>query len=219
MPPLATDSLPASWFVFLSSYRLQTNVRQTVLLALFVVQLVLIVLRSQHEIFSTQASLAADILAFVATGCLIGTCAVELGRSIRPTTLTSLYLSAFIIFGIARSRTAWLIGGSDFRVPSLTVAETALAAVALLLESFKNSSISQSDKTFAPEEYSGFWNRAIFAWLADTFRLGYVRVLALDDLPTLDSRLGSNATYQQLASAWSTCKMIRMTTGGPWLIC
>lgn len=85
----------------------------------------------------------------------------------------------------------------------------ALTAVALLLESSeKRSSITREKRLGAPEEYSGFWNRTAFAWLAATFRAGYSKYLVQNDLPVLDTRLQSNVLRQSLVSTWARCKYL-----------
>lgn len=84
-----------------------------------------------------------------------------------------------------------------------------LTAVALLLESTeKRSSVAEEKRFGAPEEYSGFWTRTTFAWLAATFRAGYSKVLVQDDLPILDTRLQSNVLRQNLVSSWAKCKYL-----------
>lgn len=81
-----------------------------------------------------------------------------------------------------------------------------LTAVALSLESIeKKSSVLEGKRFGAPEEYSGFWTRTAFVWLAATFRAGYTKVLVLDDLPILDSRLQSDVLRQNLVSTWARC--------------
>ncbi|GJN80117.1 hypothetical protein PLIIFM63780_003641 [Purpureocillium lilacinum] len=54
----------------------------------------------------------------------------------------------------------------------------------------------------SPEEYASFWSRTAFVWLLDTFRLGYAKVLSVDDLPALDTALRSSATHEQLDYTW-----------------
>jgi hypothetical protein len=84
-----------------------------------------------------------------------------------------------------------------------------LTAAALLLESTeKRSSIKEEKKLGAPEEYSGFWARTAFVWLTATFRAGHSKVLVQDDLPTLDTRLKSNALRQNLVTTWTKCKYL-----------
>ena len=82
-----------------------------------------------------------------------------------------------------------------------------LTMIALLLESIeKRSSVATEKRSFAPEEYSGFWTRTAFFWLVDTFRAGYSKILVHDDLPILDTRLQSIVLRKNLVGTWAKCK-------------
>lgn len=172
-------------------------------------QVILLILRSQKTIVQTSASLAADTLTIVGIAGVAWLSYIDHQRSLRPSTLLSLYLSALVILDIPRVRTLWLIGSANGDAAAMTVT-LILTAVALLLESTeKRSSVVAEEKRFgAPEEYSGFWTRTAFAWLAATFRAGYSKVLVQDDLPILDTRLQSNVLRQNLVSTWAKCKCL-----------
>ena len=83
----------------------------------------------------------------------------------------------------------------------------ALTAVALMVEPIERSSKTLSDKSqYSPEQYSSFWNRAIWAWLAATFRVGYAKVISVDDLPHLDTKLESHQVHHELLVTWDRGK-------------
>lgn len=127
-------------------------------------------------------------------------------RSLRPSSLLSLYLSALVILDIARVRTLWLMGLDTGEAAALTVT-LALTTVALILESAeKKSSLKQDELSGAPEEYSGFWTRTAFTWLVSTFKVGYTKVITVEDLPILDSRLRSQVLRERLVRTWARCK-------------
>lgn len=167
--------------------------------------MILLILRSQKALVQTSASLAADTLAsigIVGVACLSY---LDHQRSLRPSTLLSLYLSALLILDIPRVRTLWLIHGATGEAAAMTVVLIS-TTVALLLESAEKKSSITEDKRFdAPEEYSGLWIRTAFAWLFATFRAGYSKVLVQDDLPVLDTRLMSHVLHKRLASVWAKC--------------
>ncbi|KGO72305.1 ABC transporter, integral membrane type 1 [Penicillium expansum] len=75
----------------------------------------------------------------------------------------------------------------------------------LLFESSEKESIvtPETEKPATPEPFSGFWKQASFAWLAGTFRLGYSKVISVDDLPDLDPRLDTETVGNKLQSVWS----------------
>lgn len=169
-------------------------------------QVILLILRTQKAAVQTSASLAADALAIVGIAGVAWLSYVDHQRSLRPSTLLSLYLSALVILDIPRVRTLWLIQGANGEAAAMTVS-LVLTAVSLLVESTeKRSSVAEEKRLGAPEEYSGFWTRTVFAWLVATFRAGYSKVLVQDDLPVLDTRLQSNALRENLVSTWAKCK-------------
>lgn len=129
-------------------------------------------------------------------------------RSLRPSTLLGLYLSALVILDIPRVRTIWLIGSANEEATAMTVS-LSLTVVALLLESTeKKSSVVEEKRFCAPEEYCGVWNRTAFAWLTATFRAGYSKVLVPNDLPILDTRLQSSVLRRNLVRILAKCKYL-----------
>lgn len=110
------------------------------------------------------------------------------------------------ILGLPRIRTLWLIKSAGGEAATMTMM-LILTSVALLLESVqKRSSIAEEERFGEPEEYNSLWNRTAFAWLTATFRTGYSRIICQDDLPTLDTRLGSNLLREKLVETWARCK-------------
>ncbi|KAK3332944.1 P-loop containing nucleoside triphosphate hydrolase protein [Cercophora scortea] len=176
-----------------------------VLIGVFAAQTALLVLRSQHAIAQTNASLAADILSIVGIIGAAGLSYLDHQRSLRPSTLLSLYLPALVLVTIPRARTFWLMGGRASGEAAAMTATLVLTTFALFLESMekRSSVVAKEKKSRAPEEYSGLWPRTAFAWLAGTFRAGYAKVLVQDDLPILDSRLRSSALRQSLVDTWA----------------
>jgi hypothetical protein len=148
--------------------------------------------------------LAADVLEVVAISCAILLSYIHHYRSIRPSTLLTLFLSARSILGIARVRTLWLIPGETSKAIIFTVGFV-LTLICLVFESSGKESIvaTETEKPATPEPFSGFWKQVSFAWLSGTFRLGYSKVFSLDDLPDLDPQLDSEAVGHKLHSVWS----------------
>ncbi|GKT91860.1 ABC transporter [Colletotrichum tofieldiae] len=179
---------------------------QAILAVLLASQTAFLVLRTQNGLFQTSASTAADVLALIATIAVSLLSGLNHQRSCRPSTLLSLYFSATIILGIARVRTAWLLGGPVWAPTALTLI-FASTAVALLLESVESKKgvpghESPSNKHATREQSSGFWARTCFSWLARTFYLGYSSVISLGDLPGLDPSLESCSLHKDLTAAW-----------------
>jgi ATP-binding cassette subfamily C (CFTR/MRP) protein 1 len=181
-------------------------VPQAALAGILTTQVIFLVLRSHKSIIQTSASLTADTLTIVGIGGVGWLSYIGHQRSLRPSTLLSLYLSALVILDIPRVRTLWLIGRVNGEATLMT-ATLIFTAVALLLESTeKRSSVVEEKRFGAPEEYSGFWTRTAFAWLTATFRVGYSKILVQDDLPILDTQLQGNLLHQNLVRTWAKCK-------------
>ncbi|KAI0126998.1 ABC transporter [Xylariales sp. AK1849] len=176
------------------------------LAGIFMVQVIFLILRSQKTVVQTSVSLTADSLTIFGIFGVVWLSYMDHQRSLRPSTLLSLYLSMLVILDIARVRTLWLIGSARGEAAAMTVI-LILTVAALLLESTeKRSSVTEQKRFGAPEEYSGFWTRTAFAWLVATFRAGYSKVIVLDDLPILDTRLRSNVLRENIVNTWAKCK-------------
>jgi len=181
------------------------------LASLFAIQLVFLALRVQEQSISSDASLAADVLVSTATLAACTVCILTHQRSPRSSTLLGLYLSASVILGVARVRTLWLLplDQGSLRAVVILSAAQALSAVTLALESLESgggtkASNSTSDhKVGSPEQYSSLWSRATFVWLLSTFWTGYRKVISLDDLPPLDTRLKSDEMCRELTLTWA----------------
>jgi ATP-binding cassette, subfamily C (CFTR/MRP), member 1 len=178
---------------------------------------VLLAFRLERPSAASGASVAADTLGTIAS---IAACSLSLlrhQRSSRSSTVLSLYLSVAILLDIARTRTLWLVSrnaGSSQPAAAMT-AVLAISSVALFFESLETKWLTLSSKTkdadqekvsSFPEQYIGLWSRTVFAWLAATFRLGYTRIISVEDLPHLDRKLESHVTHDRLAQSWATCE-------------
>ncbi|WYZ45022.1 hypothetical protein EsH8_VIII_000338 [Colletotrichum jinshuiense] len=176
------------------------------LTTLLVFQLAFLALRTQNPSFQTSASIAADVLTFIATLAVLLVSVLNHQRSHRPSTLLSLYLSASIILGIARVRTIWLLP-SDGPLQAIATISFVLTLAVLVLESIEAKKIvcipdNSNSKNATPEQSSGFWARTCFSWLARTFYLGYSKVISLSDLPQLDPSMESHILHKDLTVSW-----------------
>ncbi|RAL16194.1 ABC transporter [Aspergillus homomorphus CBS 101889] len=173
--------------------------------ALFACQLVFLSLRHTGPAsLRTNVSLSADVLEVAATASALCLSYLSHCRSIQPSTLLIVYLSARSLLGIARLRTLWLLHAATTEAIIFTI-ELSFTLLALVLESIEKASIlvHTTAKPATPEPFSGFWKLATFAWLAGTFRQGYYKVLSVHDLPDLDPQLSSEVVGKQLELAWS----------------
>ncbi|ETS75107.1 hypothetical protein PFICI_13591 [Pestalotiopsis fici W106-1] len=179
----------------------------TTLVCIFTTQVSFLALRTQNNVVQTRASVAADVLSIIATAGVAWLSYIDHQRSLRPSTLLSLYLSVVIILNIARVRTLWLVGIIPAEAANLTLTFALTMATFLLESTEKKSTIITEERRYgAPEEYSGFWTRTAFAWLAATFRAGYSKVIVQEDLPKIDTRLQGHILHEKLVSTYAKCK-------------
>ncbi|KAL4958875.1 ABC transporter [Aspergillus stella-maris] len=211
--------LPSATFLLLSPYVLwllrhePRRIQRSTLLAwklgvlgvLLLCNIALLVERQRRLLTArNRFSLAADVLELVAIASAGILSYIQHCRSIRPSTLLGFFLSARSLLGIARLRTLWLLPAAINAAAPFTVGFV-LNLLSTVLESIDKSSslVAATEKPATPEPFSGVWKRASFAWLAGTFRQGYIKVLSVDDLPDLDSHLNSRNVAQKLERTWA----------------
>jgi ATP-binding cassette, subfamily C (CFTR/MRP), member 1 len=181
---------------------------QIVYFCLTICQAVFLALHQSSSSLRTRASIAADTLslaAAIAAGLLSW---FHHRFSVRPSTLLAVFLCVLTLVGIARLRTLWLIPHARGAAVTFSLI-FGLTISALLLESQGKIRSLRSPGKYegsGPEPFSGFWKRVGFIWLVSTLRLGYQKILSVDDLPPLDYRLASDELYHTLEKTWSRCK-------------
>ncbi|KAK9787197.1 hypothetical protein SCARD494_10727 [Seiridium cardinale] len=174
--------------------------------ALLICQVVFLALRrlNSSSTWRSHASVAADVLQVVSIAHALVLSFQHHSRSIRPSTLLILFLSAMTLVDIARVRTLWLIPEATDGAIVLTLS-LVLTLVSMIVESIEKGSTltAATMRPATPEPFSGFWTRATFAWLAGTFRSGYTTIFSVDDLPDLDPKLNNDMVAEKLRKAWS----------------
>jgi ATP-binding cassette, subfamily C (CFTR/MRP), member 1 len=180
---------------------------QVTLSSLLATQFAFSALRAEDPETSTSASIAADVLSSTATVVALILAVLDRQRVSRPSSLLALYLSTAVLLGTARVRTLWLLAAHS-TVSELMVLAFVLTSVVLIFESAERrtdliGTYNSGKRPCAPDEVSGFWIRTCFTWLASTFRLGYARIISLDDLPPIDSGLRSITLEKTLYLKWN----------------
>lgn len=113
------------------------------------------------------------------------------------------YLLIDVALRIIRTRTAWLIFGHDAYAILFTTS-TVLAGLVAILEAIPKrrwGSIALDDKS--PEESSGLYAIAFFSWLNPLIRLGSQKILDIDDLYHLDTRLSADKVSRRFQQTWT----------------
>lgn len=147
-----------------------------------------------------RATVAASVVCFAASLALCLLSILEQLRTIRPSTLILVFVFPTILFDSAYVRTLWLTG--DNTAPLATALVVVKCFVLLLEARNKRSSLSPGLSTFNKEELSGIFSKSLFLWLFELLRLGYSKVLVLDDLYPLPGELLSNTLTTNFERAW-----------------
>jgi ATP-binding cassette subfamily C (CFTR/MRP) protein 1 len=164
--------------------------------------IIFLVLVATTPVLRHSTSLIAGTLVIAGTGAAIGTSFHEHTKSVAPSSFLQIYFLTTILLDVVRVRTLWLIG----TLPPAALLSFILGFEVLILsfESVrKTSSLAVKAST---EERSGLWERASFFWLFPMLRQGYSNTLSLTCLPTIDSRLDSEALHDQLLDSWRQSK-------------
>lgn len=128
---------------------------------------------------------------------------IEDARSVRPSTLLSLYLVITFLLDLPQVRTLWLRGNLD-ATASMNTAAVALKTLFLVAENIgKRAHLFPVHQTLPPEATSGIVNRSFLWWINDTFRRGFRKALAVEDLDRLDDALLSEGLNKAMARTWA----------------
>ena len=174
---------------------------------MIILQVVFSIVRNQVDVVRSAASIPADVLLTVAFASATVLTSVDHIRSIRPSTVLAIFFSLLSLLGVARIRSLWLIWTAEvvpLAVPTLASTIFVLTVFSLLVESVdKRTHVINKVAGASPEQFSGFWKRATFAWLATTLHQGYAKILSVEELPGLDPKLDSHLLLTRLETTWS----------------
>lgn len=168
-----------------------------------VLELSLLVMAAIPSFHATGISLAASVLKLVSAVLMMTLSVVDHSRSPRPSVLLNTYLCLTLLLDAAQARTLFLssTGKPERTYSSLFSTAMALKAVILLLEAKQKSSwVHWNEKDHSPEETSGIFSLGVFFWLNRIFRLGYKKILTIDDLYPLDSALEAKSLHDVFSS-------------------
>jgi ATP-binding cassette, subfamily C (CFTR/MRP), member 1 len=130
---------------------------------------------------------------------------LEHNRTIRPSSLLSIYLLAAITSNAVQLRTLVLRHYLD-SVVGLLSASIILKSILLVLEHWPKTPLSLEMETYGPEELAGVLSRIVFWWLNQVFLRGYRSILDPIDLPKLDRDLNSSELQVKIQKCWNASK-------------
>lgn len=184
-----------------NSIRLTTHFESTFLVYL-ALHITLLVIWAEPSITTTRATLPATSLNIVVFALLLFASYLEHVRSIRPSTLMTVYLGISSLLDIARLRTLFFVAGYH------TAARIHLAGFFLKLVIFalevteKRSLLLSSWQDSSPEAASGIMNRVLFIWLNSLLFKGFRGLLTVDSLTPLDPDILSASRPSVLRDKW-----------------
>lgn len=131
---------------------------------------------------------------------------MEHTKSLRPSTIVTVYLFATVLCDIVRVRSVWLV---DDRTLGITLSCTlALELVTLLLELMEKQGYhTESDKKQTPEEFAGMFNRSAYWWLNHLIRYGFTTTLSPADLYEMEERMNASVFNTIFQSVWIKHKL------------
>lgn len=125
----------------------------------------------------------------------------EHARSLHPSSLLNLFLLASLLLDAAVLRTVW-IALSATSIQAVLTVSFALKTALLVLEAREKASHVVGRPTLAPEETSGLYSRAVFAWVAPLLRTGFRRLLRPADLFPLDEKMSIASLSERFWWHW-----------------
>ncbi|KAI1384393.1 ABC transporter [Hypoxylon trugodes] len=182
-----------------------TRLAKLVVAAIFLgVQASLLALWDANNALKTSVSIATASINLVVAFLVLMLSWLEDSRSVRPSSVLSLYLIFSVLLDFPQVRTLWL-KGSNTVLASLFTVNIATKAVLLFLEAqSKGDRLKEKHKNLPPESISGIINRTLLWWVNVIFRRGFRTVLAIDDLYEIDESLSSNVLHRKITASWST---------------
>jgi ATP-binding cassette subfamily C (CFTR/MRP) protein 1 len=165
-------------------------------------QFALLVLWCLSPAERTQLSIPAAVLSVVGAAFICILSHFEHIKSVHPSTIINIYLFFSILFDAVQLRTLWAIP-SLAKIASVFSASFSAKATLLILEAVeKGSFLAPPYSWTAPEALSSVYNLSVFWWLNRLLKGGYKKILAFDDLYTLDPALQSEKLNTEAREAW-----------------
>ncbi|OBT74156.1 hypothetical protein VF21_06257 [Pseudogymnoascus sp. 05NY08] len=166
------------------------------------VQAVVLAVTIIYGIPKTRLTIPCHASTTAVYGILIYVSYLENTRSVRPSTLLSIYVGVSVLLDAARVRTLFFIPGNEV-VARLFLAGFSIKILIFILEvSEKRPFLRSKWRDASPEETSGAINRALFIWLNHLFLRGFRTLLTVDALTPLDSDLLEASKPTTLIKRW-----------------
>ncbi|THY61419.1 putative ABC transporter [Aureobasidium pullulans] len=165
---------------------------------LTITQLALLISWTTQAHIQTTATIPALCLGLIVSSAMFFLSALTHTRSMRPSSLTSVYLLFSAIFDAAQARTIFLHRISTV-LSSLMCLAIALKLALLISESWnKRSWLPSEYKALSPEATSGIVSRGLLWWLNPFFLIGFRTLFAQEDIYAIDPEMRSQGIGRKL---------------------
>ncbi|OJK00423.1 hypothetical protein ASPACDRAFT_1880763 [Aspergillus aculeatus ATCC 16872] len=154
-------------------------------------QITSVVAWARHNLIRT--ALPAIVLSLVDSLDIAVLTALEHDRSLRPSSLLSIYLLISTLFDAVQVRTLF-IRHYPYPLPALAAATS------------KINAMRPPFRDISPESTSGIFARTVFWWLNGLFLRGFRKLLTVEDLFPTDEALSSSYLGRRIRRAWAKYK-------------
>lgn len=171
----------------------------------------------------TNISIAASCISCASSLMSCALSYAEHGKSLRPSSLLNVFLLVSLLLDAALLRTLWLTAIVNGAIRAVFSASFGVKAVLVVLEAVEksrfllgssgeecrardNARARVRDDT-APEETSGLYGRAVYAWVAPLLKTGFRRLLAPADLFVLDAEMKTARLGDRFWGVWNNGEM------------
>jgi ATP-binding cassette subfamily C (CFTR/MRP) protein 1 len=155
-----------------------------------------------HRSVRTTASIPSAGLGIIAAACITSLLHFEHTRSVRPSSILSMYFLFSALLDLPMLRTFYL-RGDPLSITASCAIILLLKIALLLLETWPKKAIFRPPyQHLSPEETSGIINRSFLWWLVGLHRLASRGFIKPDDLYQLDHELSSDFLSERISLLW-----------------
>lgn len=127
-------------------------------------------------------------------------------RSLRPSTLLTVYLGLSTLLDLARTRTLFFFAAGH-QIASVSLASYCVKVLIFGLEvAEKRRLMLDNPANIGPEDTANVYRRALFLWLNRLFVESYRSLLSIESLPNIDQEILSASDPGSLRLRWEKCQ-------------
>lgn len=213
------SALPACLFILLALLRIwrllgreqrakadaAAFTKQTIIVAIFGLQLALVVLWSRDSVDRTRMSVPMAAVHLLTVLLIAPLSWLEHTKTIKPSPSITCYLLLSTVLDMTQVRTLWIMD-ADRRIASVFSALFAVRALIFAVECLRKNLIGEIDVARSPEDKCDVISRSFFLWVVPLIHAGYRGVLGVGDLyaPPVDA--SPAPLEEKLQRVWLECE-------------